>query len=193
MLARLPADDRAAYIALCSAPAHADKGRALAIWICNAYPAEPDSGSSDALSAAVYRVASRINHACLPNAAQAWNRELRRITFQAVRPIAPGDEITASYLGGAGASLTRDERQAELRNLGFECACALCARAESDARAEISDARRARIALLRAQLEAERLAGKGSARTYGQCCGMLDELLRLLREEGIADAWAHGD
>jgi len=187
-LASLTVEDQAAFGALSCNPALLDKGRSLAIWVTNALPADDDDDDMGACSA-VYRVACRTNHACVPSCAHAWSRSRQQLTLHAVRPIAAGEELTINYLGGGGASRGRDERQAALFALGFHCACPTCA-LPPPARAE-SDARRARMASLSGLLAHEKRAG--GTHSYEECEGALEELLGLMRLEGIAEAWAHAD
>ena len=64
------------------------------IWRTNAYPIfDQPSGRK---VAAVFAHTCRINHACSPNAHVAWNKELKRHTVHATRPITAGSEITVS-------------------------------------------------------------------------------------------------
>ena len=173
-----PPATQAAFEALCASPAHADKGPALARWITNAYPGESDGDGAENDSAAVYRIGSRFNHDCLASCATSWNGRLRKMTFHAVRSIAPGEEITVNYLGQAGHTQSRDARQAELRKLGFQCHCALCTL--STAGRVASDARRSQMASLRAQLSQERDLGSEGA-SYEHCESLLETLLSLMR------------
>lgn len=50
-----------------------------------------------------------INHSCTPNAMQSFSQQ--RVTFTALQPIAPGTEITISYIELAA---TRAERRRQL-------------------------------------------------------------------------------
>lgn len=72
---------------------------------------------------AVFGEVSRINHACAPNAAFAWNEALGRETVHAVRGIARGEEVTISYCDPFHG---REMRRWLLRQYGFQCRCALC-------------------------------------------------------------------
>ncbi|KAL4779641.1 hypothetical protein BJX76DRAFT_361620 [Aspergillus varians] len=46
----------------------------------------------------VFLLASRINHSCIPNIHFAYNPELKKETFHAVRDIASGEELTIMYI-----------------------------------------------------------------------------------------------
>ena len=69
-------------------------------------------------------------------------------TTVAVRDIAPGEELTVSYID---ATLPRDERQERLRDWGFNCTCSQCA--QSDLDSALSDGRVARIRSLERDLD----------------------------------------
>lgn len=51
--------------------------------------------------AGLARDISRINHSCRPNAHVAWDIETMTFTLRAFAPVAPGEEITISYLSRA--------------------------------------------------------------------------------------------
>lgn len=70
----------------------------------------------------VYPDASLLNHSCRPNASTVF--EGTALYVAAARDIAPGEEITISYID-LGADL--EHRRAELRQgFGFVCACERC-------------------------------------------------------------------
>ncbi|KAM0322586.1 hypothetical protein ACHAQA_009434 [Verticillium albo-atrum] len=84
--------------------------------------------------------ALKFNSACLPNAELNWNENIKRMTINATRDIAKGEEITV-----AGFPLTlmytshnleyhgREHRRNELKKLfGLDCACTLCTMPESE-------------------------------------------------------------
>lgn len=97
---------------------------------------------------AIFSLISRLNHSCLPNAQGNFNVNLPsnpssslsppssspssgltsfggQFTIHATHPIAPGTEITISYLPEHGA--LRASRQARLKDkYGFLCDCAAC-------------------------------------------------------------------
>ena len=72
----------------------------------------------------VFPLASRINHSCVPNINFAYNSLLEMETFNAVRDIAAGEELTIMYINGV--SRTHTQRQAELDKWGFTCTCPAC-------------------------------------------------------------------
>jgi hypothetical protein len=75
---------------------------------------------------AVYGVASMMNHACDPSA-EALLHARGTLRVVATRDLAPGDEVTISYLGEAGAGLPVGDRRGRLAaGYGFECRCARC-------------------------------------------------------------------
>ena len=104
----------------------------MGTWLTNALPInyEDGHGSEDVDEAAVFETICRINHSCLPSCHHEWNPSLRggqgMETVHALRSIAPGEELSISYLMPAGRP--RAERQERLsRQFGFQCTCPLCA------------------------------------------------------------------
>ncbi|XXH01787.1 hypothetical protein Hte_008148 [Hypoxylon texense] len=93
-----------------------------------------------------YPEISRFNHDCRPNVHYRISNMTH--TTVAARDIAPGEELSISYIE---LMLPRDERRARLRKWGFECACSHCG--VSDAQAAASDARLRRIEELEGVLE----------------------------------------
>lgn len=82
---------------------------------------------------AMFRNISRLNHSCLPNCQGNLNEATEKFTIHAIRPIAPDEEITISYLDEH--LQTRESRQNQLRHqYGFDCNCPLCDLNSSTAR-----------------------------------------------------------
>jgi hypothetical protein len=80
--------------------------------------------ASQALGSAVYSAASLCNHSCDPSADAAWPSGDARLRLTARRALAPGEQVTITYVD---ASLEVEERRALLRlSYGFECRCARC-------------------------------------------------------------------
>ncbi|KAG6292103.1 hypothetical protein E4U09_003561 [Claviceps aff. purpurea] len=74
--------------------------------------------------AAIFLIASLINHNCENNAQQSWNNNTRRHNIHALRDIQEGEEITLSYVFSL---LDRAGRQALLKkSFNFTCSCRLC-------------------------------------------------------------------
>jgi SET domain-containing protein len=71
----------------------------------------------------VFWLASRFNHACIPNIHNAYNPVIRMDTFHSIRDIEAGEELTVSYISGFSV---RDQRQAQLNKWGFQCKCLAC-------------------------------------------------------------------
>ena len=77
-----------------------------------------------ARGAAVFPLASGLNHSCAPNCEVAFAED-NSVFVVTTRAVALGEELTISYIDANGAD---DERREELRETyGFECACARCA------------------------------------------------------------------
>ncbi|KAL1412983.1 hypothetical protein Q8F55_000732 [Vanrija albida] len=75
----------------------------------------------------IFKVASRINHSCAPNAGWYWCSVKKALLVVAYRKIKEGDEITASYLSPEVLCKPRAERRERtLVGFGFECACVAC-------------------------------------------------------------------
>jgi hypothetical protein len=105
---------------------------------------------------------------------------LNELTIHTFKDIEEGEEVTISYLGG---SESYTARQLSLKNkFGLDCACELCS-LPSDQRRQ-SDQRLVKITKL------DRLIGDGTgiASTPVACLHEAHALLRLLEEEGVADA-----
>ena len=129
-----------AYWALCQNAEHGHRKTAFGVWISNALPTEDEPAK-----AAVFRVASRCNHSCQPNAHIHWNSWLQRMTVHAITGIAPGEEVRVDYCGDDGEPW-QTRQVALLRDFGFECRCELCV---CDLPSRIaSDERRRRIIAL---------------------------------------------
>ena len=84
-----------------------------------------------ARGAAVFPLASGLNHSCAPNCEVAFAED-NAVFVVATRDVALGEELTISYVDASGAD---DERREELRETyGFECACARCERGGKEAK-----------------------------------------------------------
>ncbi|KAI2616894.1 SET domain-containing protein [Hypomontagnella submonticulosa] len=93
-----------------------------------------------------YPEISRFNHDCRPNVHYRINDITH--TSVAARDIAPGEELSISYIE---LMLPREERLSRLRKWGFECSCSHCTMSDEEAAA--SDARLKKIEELETALE----------------------------------------
>ncbi|KAK3823217.1 MAG: hypothetical protein J3Q66DRAFT_310048 [Benniella sp.] len=85
----------------------------------NALPLGPES-----LDGAVYRVISRINHSCAPNANQNWNARTNKEYIYAIKDIPEDSEILITY---TSLMMTRAGRQKDLQEkFRFTCRCEVC-------------------------------------------------------------------
>ncbi|KAJ4387335.1 hypothetical protein N0V93_007924 [Gnomoniopsis smithogilvyi] len=66
---------------------------------------------------AVFEVASRINHSCVPNARFRWDEEAGRMDYYTLRKVLEGEEVCIDYGHTKGRLL---------KYYGFECACGGC-------------------------------------------------------------------
>jgi hypothetical protein len=73
---------------------------------------------------AVYKVASRINHACIPNAFRRFTKA-GNLVLLSTEDIKKGDEITLDYVG-AGAASVSTRRPYLADKFGFYCRCKGC-------------------------------------------------------------------
>lgn len=65
--------------------------------------------------------ASHLNHSCVPNTVRSFIGDM--LLSRALRDIEPGEELTQSY---TNIKAHPERRQADFRNWGFQCCCALC-------------------------------------------------------------------
>jgi len=72
----------------------------------------------------VFKVLSRCNHCCIPNARYFWNTIENQMYLIALKEINPNDEITISY--GNTYFIPKILRQNHLRNWNFNCGCSDC-------------------------------------------------------------------
>lgn len=72
----------------------------------------------------IYLTASRFNHSCAPNIEYAWNENLGRGTFHAIKDIDKDEELTLSYV--VSANRTKLQRSRSLADNGIICTCPLC-------------------------------------------------------------------
>lgn len=135
---------------------------------------------TDAAEGGLFLQASRINHSCRHNSQNTWNEKLGQITIHAFRDIEEGEEITISYLDGHEKYADR-QRLLE-SSFRFHCSCELCTTPLTDR--VTSDERREKIGSLDKSIG----DGLGIVSTPLACLGAVRSLLKLLEEEGIADA-----
>ena len=174
---RLGVEARRAFWALCQSVELGAERTVRCTWKSNALPMYDAVGT-----AAVYRLLSRLNHSCRPNAHAAWSETLQMVTLHALTPIARGEELTICY-GGGGDGATREQRQAALlRTFGFACCCELCS-LSADLAAE-SDKRQALIAEL-----GRRILGIPPAAPPADCLALVSQRLELMAAEGMRTSW----
>ena len=173
-LRRLSKDEQRAFFSLHNAYKSAHKP-IVGIMKTNALPL-----GSSAMQSGLFLDASRINHACAPNAQNTWNATLDKLTVHAVKDVAEGEEITISYLDGTGTHAARQRKLSDA--FGFACTCGTCS-LPALAR-QSSDAAQSEIA----RLDARVADGVQIVATPLACLHDARAVLRLLREEGITDA-----
>ena len=93
-----------------------------AILRTNAIQLDSETGT-DPSTCGVFRIASRINHSCCPNASYIWNERIGCLSVHAVKPISIDEEVTINYVS---TLFDRHYRQQKLERYGFICACPAC-------------------------------------------------------------------
>ena len=89
-------------------------------------------------TAVLFERLCRMNHACVPNTSRDFGDHDNVASVRAVRPIAPGEELTTSYLAADGHVLSVNARREKLHaKYGFWCQCVLCQNGVS-VRAEVA-------------------------------------------------------
>ena len=174
--------DLAKFHSLAQSDKYGHEMSAYGIWHTNAYPTPAGDGfaapQDDVTRSAVFALCCRFNHACTPTAHIAWNSKLGKQTVHALRRIRSGQQIFVAYHGG-DSIFTRDVRRAVLaKKYGFDCGCELCSLAGKAL--EMSERRQRRAAAIHEQL----LSFPPSLPV------LVEELLRILVEEGTPQVWA---
>lgn len=71
--------------------------------------------------AALYQLASLMNHSCSSNVERAWPPTSARATWIASQNISAGEELTIEYISLEEAGSARTRRQVLLNKYGFVC------------------------------------------------------------------------
>lgn len=134
----------------------------------------------------VFALTSRINHSCIPNLQIHYVPSTEKLVARAVRHINKGEELTISYL--SKACRTRKQRKEILERRGFECKCRVCTGTQAIA----SEERRRRMFWLEFGLAVfdephEYSHYLDTPETTQGAVRSAEELIQLLRAEGIAD------
>ena len=144
-------------------------------------------GENGKYGTGLFPLFSRLNHSCNANVHHSYNVTIGKETVQATRQINKGDELVTAY--GLTAWRTKDQR-AEILEQGwnFSCACKACAGPKA---AKIEERRGGMFEIdqILATYEAgfPSLFGWGVPTTAQQALALAEEMLDLLREEGIID------
>lgn len=144
------------------------------------YPDEDEDGEGAEILFVVFPEIARMNHDCRPNAEYRFDRGALAQHVTALRDIAPGEELTLTYID------PEESRGARMRRLeetwGFRCACPACSM--DRARAAESDARIAQIQRLwKASREEDRSRGKGGG--GGSSPEMAELIISLYEQERL--------
>lgn len=133
-------------------------------------------GNNCVYGGAVFAIASRLNHSCIPNLQHSWDDVNEIELFFAAKDISKGEELTIAYVDPVRK---RRERQCDLWNIyNFECNCEACD--VSEAQRRMSDFRRARLCALDQQVYHAVDTGE-----YEHAVNLIDERMRVLKDEGL--------
>ncbi|KAK4443864.1 hypothetical protein QBC34DRAFT_310134 [Podospora aff. communis PSN243] len=136
----------------------------------NAFTHEDGGGVHNVL----FPLASRMNHACVPNAITRTNETTLSLEVIALKTIPSGAQIFNSYLDPSQLSSSAERAHSLQSMWSFPCRCDICA----GAGVSRSDARRRELAQARAQLE----NSKGNA---VELLKGAETILKLMAEEGM--------
>jgi hypothetical protein len=137
----------------------------LAIWAANAF-------------GHVFLLGSRFNHSCIPNIHFAYNPDLGKETFHAVRNITAGEELTITYIDGINR--TKGQRLAELDKREFVCDCPACENTEEGA---MKETKRAEMFHLDQNLAIELRLHTPAA--WSQALRLAQRLAAMQKSEGL--------
>jgi hypothetical protein len=126
----------------------------------------------------VFLLGSRFNHSCIPNINFAYNPDLDKETFHAVRNITAGEELTITYIDGMNR--TRKQRQVELDKRGFICDCPAC---ENTKEGETREKKRAQMLDLDQALAIQMRLRTSAA--WSQATRLTQRLAAIQRSEGL--------
>ncbi|KAK7750524.1 hypothetical protein SLS62_007500 [Diatrype stigma] len=150
------------------------------------------------ISAAVFPLYSRINHACTPNVRRAWDPRARLLTVYAVRDVAAGEQVLASYVDRY-ACRTRAQRARDLAQLSlslgetgqqeaFVCTCRACT--DPDIEAMRCRALVLSRGLAHYENPVARSVGAAIGASIGNGSGGSGDCVYVPRDAGEARAWA---
>ncbi|KAI0596358.1 hypothetical protein F4775DRAFT_565073 [Biscogniauxia sp. FL1348] len=140
----------------------------------------------------LFSLYSRINHSCVPNAHNAYNPNIERLTVHAIRDIRMGEQITVGYIDSA--CRTHQQRKAMIEPWGFTCSCLACTDPsidrvkkrmfELDQRLATFDSPIRQMAVLNPSLFA-RMPAPPMPKDANEALQNAEELASLLKEQGL--------
>lgn len=125
---------------------------------------------------ALFPIAARLNHSCLPNTNVSFNHAIVQLTVHAMRDIDADEELKYTYLGSKTWYTSREQRQGMCENWGFQCECKACREGEEGERHD-----RVRGKLLTNQGRLQWMEQRASAEALEMC---LESIVFLEQEEG---------
>ncbi|OCK80795.1 SET domain-containing protein [Lepidopterella palustris CBS 459.81] len=128
------------------------------------------------LGSALFPIAARLNHSCLPNTNVSFNHAIVQLTVHAMRDIDADEELKYTYLGSKTWYTSREQRQGMCENWGFQCECKACREGEEGERHD-----RVRGKLLTNQGRLQWMEQRASAEALEMC---LESIVFLEQEEG---------
>ncbi len=150
----------------------------MSIFSINAFTIANEHGQTTGW--AIFPIASRINHSCVPNVHNSYNSTINLRMIHAIRLITAEEEITTTYIGSSNPAY---KRQQELEPYGFRCSCSSC---ETSLEDTASDTRRERIVELNRDITWHELkSAVHCSRGLPDALKAAEELALMLEAEGI--------
>ncbi|GAA5952399.1 hypothetical protein JCM3765_001961 [Sporobolomyces pararoseus] len=169
-LSELSEEDRQAYYSLSSDGASRNRHPIAKIWYTNTYGVKKGTG-------AVFSIASRSNHSCVANVANAWVEEEGKQYFFTCRDVRKGEELFTSYTGWYRLRHERERHLSE--SYCFKCKCQICSLAPAES--EQDDQARTELRQISDLLDTVIPHKDLPLKFHGICC----RGLKLLRDYNI--------
>lgn len=134
--------------------------------------------AANAFNSAVFLLSSRINHSCISNIHFAYNTNLEKGTFHAVRDLQVDEELFVMY--NNGTNRTRSQRQGELKKWGFLCVCPAC---EDTPQGNNRELKRAELVNLDQRLAMNSRFGKEES--WGKALKAAQRIAAIQQSEGL--------
>ncbi|KAJ6779592.1 hypothetical protein PWT90_08508 [Aphanocladium album] len=142
-------------------------------------------GMEGAYGCGVFALYSRINHSCIPNAHNAYNASIGRLTVHAIRTIHAGEQITVTYIDGS--CRTKKQRNSMLEKWGFVCSCEACTDPSQEVHRQRMHALDQRLAAYSSPMVRlmGRLFAEAAPNNAFEALQDAEELVNLLKGQGL--------